>query len=254
MFSCMVSFLYYHLNVGSDRVDVLWSGLVQGLRLLLTGDPVVWEVIACTAQVSGIAVLVSAVIGVPCGVLLGLLHFPGKRLIQVLVYTGMGLPPVVVGLFVYLLLSRNGILAPLNLPGIPELFTPQAMIWAQIIIATPLVVGFTMAAVAGVDPDLGRQLQALGATRLQIAEAVVQEARLGVLVALVGGLGSVISEVGAVMMVGGNIEGYTRVLTTAIMLETRRGNFDLALGLGMVLLLLSFLVNLVVSQLQGQHV
>ena len=128
------------------------------------------------------------------------------------------------------------------------------MIWAQIIIATPLVVGFTMAAVAGVDPDLGRQLQALGATRLQVAEAVVQEARLGVLVALVGGLGSVISEVGAVMMVGGNIEGYTRVLTTAIMLETRRGNFDLALGLGMVLLLLSFLVNLVVSQLQGQHV
>jgi len=235
-------------------VDVLWSGLIQGLRLLLTGDPVIWKIIACTAQVSGIAVLVSAVIGIPFGVLLGLLHFPGKRLIQVLVYTGMGLPPVVVGLFVYLLLSRNGILAPLNLPGIPELFTPEAMIWAQIIIATPLVVGFTMAAVAGVDPDLGRQLQALGATRLQIAEAVVQEARLGVLVALVGGLGSVISEVGAVMMVGGNIEGYTRVLTTAIMLETRRGNFDLALGLGMVLLLLSFLVNLVVSQFQGQHV
>lgn len=233
-------------------METLWSGLTQGIQLLFTGDPIIWQVIARTAHVSGVALLFSALIGIPLGVVLGLMHFPGKRLIQALIYTGMGLPPVVVGLAVYLLLSRSGILAPLGLSGIPELFTPQAMIWAQIIIATPLIVGFTMAAVAGVDPDLRRQLQALGATRLQIAAALVQEARLGVLVAVVGGLGSVISEVGAVMMVGGNIDGYTRVLTTAIMLETRRGNFDLAIGLGMVLLLLSFLVNLTMSQFQGK--
>lgn len=233
-------------------METLWSGLTQGIQLLFTGDPIIWQVIVRTAHVSGVALLFSALIGIPLGVVLGLMHFPGKRLIQALIYTGMGLPPVVVGLAVYLLLSRSGILAPLGLSGIPELFTPQAMIWAQIIIATPLIVGFTMAAVAGVDPDLRRQLQALGATRLQIAAALVQEARLGVLVAVVGGLGSVISEVGAVMMVGGNIDGQTRVLTTAIMLETRRGNFSLAIGLGMVLLLLSFIINYGVTQLQGK--
>lgn len=230
---------------------MIWTGLREGIRLLLGGDPYLWQIIALSGRVSGIALLVSAVIGVSVGALLGLARFPGRRLAQAAVYTGMGLPPVVVGLAVYLLLSRSGPLGSLNLAFIPSLFTPGAMVIAQVIIATPMVVGFTMAAIAGVEPDLRQQVQALGATRLQAALAVLREARLGVLVSLIAGLGSIISEVGAVMMVGGNVEGSTRVLTTAILLETRRGNFDLAIGLGVVLLTLSFGINLVAAQLQG---
>ena len=230
----------------------LIQGLQEGLRLLFSGDPMLWEIILLSARVSGIALLISAVLGIPSGAALGLVKFPGKRLIQAVIYTGMGLPPVVVGLAVYLLLSRSGILGPLNLPWVPELFTVPAMIVAQVIIATPLVAGYTMSSVAEVDPALRLQVRSLGASRMQVVLAVLREARLGVVVALVGGLGSIISEVGAVMMVGGNIEGSTRVLTTAIMLEARRGNFDLAIGLGLVLLLLAFLINVGAAQLQGK--
>ena len=222
----------------------VWAGIVEGLRMFFAGDPVLWEIILLSARVSGIALLISAVIGIPFGAFLGLVKFKGRRLIQAVIYTGMGLPPVVVGLAIYLLLSRSGIVGPLNWPWVPELFTVPAMILAQVVIATPLVVGYTMSAVADVSLDLRLQLQSLGATRLQVTTAVLREARLGVIVALVGGFGSIISEVGAVMMVGGNVEGSTRVLTTAIMLESRRGNISLAIGLGMVLLLLSFLIKL----------
>ena len=233
-------------------MDALGSGLKEGLRLLLSGDPYLWEVILLSAKVSGIALCISALIGIPLGAFLGLAHFPGRRIAQALVYTGMGLPPVVVGLAVYILLSRKGILGPMNLSWVPELFTVPAMILAQVIIATPLVIGYTMSSVAEVDPNLRLQVRALGATPLQITWAILREARQGVLVALVGGLGSIISEIGAVMMVGGNIEHSTRVLTTAIMLETRRGNFDLAIGLGVVLLLCAFIINLAATQLQGK--
>jgi len=228
------------------------DGFLQGLRLLFSGDPMLWQIILLSARVSGVALVISAVLGIPLGTLLGLIRFPGKRLVQAVIYTGMGLPPVVVGLAVYLLLSRSGVLGPLNLPWIPDLFTVPAMILAQVIIATPLVAGYTMSAVTEVSPDLRLQVRALGADRAQLILAVLREARLGVVVALVGGLGSIISEVGAVMMVGGNVEGSTRVLTTAIMLEARRGNFDLAIGLGMVLLLLAFVINVGAAQLQGK--
>jgi len=233
-------------------MDSVWDGIIDGLRMLLTGDPALWEIILLSLQVSGVALLISAVLGLPGGALLGLRRFPGKRIAQALVYTGMGLPPVVAGLAVYLLLSRSGILGPLNWPWVPELFTVPAMILAQVIIATPTVAGYTMSAVAGVSPDLRVQLQALGATPAQVTLAVLREARLGVVVALVGGLGSIISEVGAVMMVGGNIEGSTRVLTTAIMLQTRQGDYGLAVGLGLVLLLISFAINAAATQLQGK--
>jgi tungstate transport system permease protein len=163
----------------------------------------------------------------------------------------MGFPPVVIGLFVYILLSRSGPLGTLTFPFIPDLFTPGAMILAQTIISFPLVAGFTMAAVMGVDPNLRTQMLSLGATKRQAALTVLTEARLGVIVAIAAGFGSIISEVGAVMLVGGNIEGRTRVLTTAIVLETRKGNFDLALLLGVVLLLLAFFANLIMLRLQG---
>ena len=209
------------------------------------------EVILLSMQVSGIALLISALIGIPLGAVMGLTRFWGRRLLVVVVYTGMGLPPVVVGLFVYLMLSRSGPLGALNWPWLPALFTPAAMIVAQIIIATPLVAGFTMAAVMGVNPELRQQIAALGATPFQRTLTILTEARMGVIVAIVAGFGGIISEVGAVMLVGGNIDHKTRVLTTAIVLETRKGDFSLAIALGVVLLMLAFISNLFMMQLQG---
>lgn len=189
----------------------------------------------------------STVLGIPLGTWLALRRFPGKRIFTAFIYTGMGLPPVVVGLVVYLFLSRSG---PFG--GLGWLFTMPAMIIAQFIIATPIIVGVTMSSVMGVDPALRPQLKALGATEWQATLAQLFEARFGVIVGLVAGFGSIISEVGAVMLVGGNIDGHTRVLTTAIVLETRRGNFALALALGIILLAISFATNMSLVLLQSK--
>ena len=210
------------------------------------------EIILLSLKVSGIALLLCALIGIPVGIWMGLTRFSGRKLVTAILYTGMGFPPVVIGLFVYLLLSRNGLLGGLNSPFLPQLFTPGAMILAQTIIAFPLVAGFTMAAVMGVDPNLRLQVLSLGATKSQAALAVLHEARVGVIAAIVAGFGSIISEVGAVMLVGGNIEGRTRVMTTAIVLETRKGNFELALTLGIILLGITFIANLAILRLQGR--
>ena len=210
------------------------------------------EIILLSLQVSGIALLFSTLIGIPLGAFMGLARFSGRRLVIALLYTGMGFPPVVIGLFVYVLLSRSGVLGSLNWSWLPVLFTPTAMILAQTIIAFPLVAGFTMAAVMGVEPQLRQQVLALGATRRQAAWTILREARVGVIVSIIAGFGSIISEVGAVMLVGGNIEGRTRVLTTAIVLETRKGDFSLALALGAVLLGITFVTNLAMLRLQGK--
>jgi tungstate transport system permease protein len=209
------------------------------------------EIVLLSLRVSGTALVFSTLIGIPVGVWMGLSRFIGRRLVIALLYTGMGFPPVVIGLFVYLLLSHSGPLGRLSLSWVPDLFTPGAMVLAQTIISFPLVAGFTMAAVMGVDPKLRQQVRSLGATDWQTAWAVLLEARLGVIVSVVAGFGSIISEVGAVMLVGGNIEHKTRVLTTAIVLETRQGDFDLALALGAVLLGISFMTNTIVLRLQG---
>jgi tungstate transport system permease protein len=227
-------------------------GLVQAFRLIIIRDPALFEIVALSIRVSGTALLFSTLIGIPLGALMGLSRFVGRRLVIALLYTGMGFPPVVVGLFVYLMLSRSGPLGQLNWPLIPSLFTPAAMVVAQSIISFPLVAGFTMAAVMGVDPQLRQQVQALGATRWQTTLTVLMEARIGVIVSVIAGFGSIVSEVGAVMLVGGNIEHSTRVLTTAIVLETRKGNFDLAMAIGVVLLGLSFLTNVAMLYLQGR--
>ena len=221
--------------------------------MIVTKDPSLLEIVALSLRVSGTALLFSTLIGIPLGAALGLSRFAGRRLVVALLYTGMGFPPVVVGLFVYLMLSRNGPLGQLGWPVIPSLFTPAAMAVAQCIISFPLVAGFTMAAVMGVDPQLRHQVQALGATRWQTTLTVLMEARVGVVVSVIAGFGSIISEVGAVMMVGGNIEHRTRVLTTAIVLETRKGTFDLAMALGVILLGLSFLTNVSMLALQGKR-
>lgn len=219
---------------------------IEGILRAL-GEPALLEVVSLTFQVTGLALLIATVVGVPMGAVIGLTRFPGKRLVTLVLYTGMGLPPVVVGLFVYLLLSRNGLLGTLD-----WLFTPSAMVVAQTIIAFPLVAALTMSAVEGVDPDLRLQVRALGATRWQTGWTVLREARIGLTAAIVAAFGGIISEVGAVMLVGGNIEGQTRVLTTAIVLSTRQGDFALAMALGIVLLALALGANAVLLQLQGR--
>jgi len=228
-------------------VNEILRGFGEAFRLIATGNAELFEIIALSLRVSGVALVISVVIGVPLGTLLGLVRVPGRGAITVGLYTGMGLPPVVVGLFVYLMLSRSGPFGSLG-----WLFTPKAMIVAQSIIALPLVAGLTLTAVQAVDPVLRVQVRSLGATALQEAWAVIIEARIGVVAAIVAAFGGIISEVGAVMLVGGNIEGKTRVLTTAIVLNTRVGEFALAIALGVILLSLAFIANIALLKLQGK--
>ncbi|HRQ36847.1 MAG TPA: ABC transporter permease [Chloroflexota bacterium] len=227
-------------------MDILVQVFQNAIQLLFSFDPELMGIVGLTLRVTGFALLFAMLIGIPIGVGLGLVgRIPVAGCLLPLIYTGMGLPPVVVGLWVYLLLSNQGPLGSLG-----WLFTPSAMVLAQTIIALPLVVGLTLTAVRAADPMLHLQVRSLGATRVQLAWTVLRETRLGLMAAIVAAFGSIISEVGAVMLVGGNIQGETRVLTTAIVLETRRGNFALALALGIILLGLAFVTNLVLYELQ----
>lgn len=205
------------------------------------------EIVQRSLEVTLTALTISTLIGIPVGTWFALNRFPGKRILTAFIYTGMGLPPVVVGLAVYLMLSRSGPFGDLG-----WLFNFEAMIVGQVILATPLIIGVTLSAVNSVDPGLRPQLRALGATRSQAIWGMLYEARFGLIVGLVAGFGSIISEVGAVMLVGGNIEGRTRVLTTAVVLETQRGNFDVAMALGLILLTISFVTNAMLVLLQGR--
>ncbi|MGH2534415.1 MAG: ABC transporter permease [Thermomicrobiales bacterium] len=226
----------------------LWNGLIEAIRLLATGDRDVWEVVLLSLRVSLTAMVVSLLIGVPIGSALALTRFPGRLLVVGLVHTGMGLPPVTVGLIVSLVLWRNGPLGQLRL-----LYTPTAMAIAQAVIATPIVIGLTIAALQGLDPRYRLQLLALGASRVQAMWWMWREARLPILAAVMVGFGAVISEVGAAMMVGGNVKGETRVLTTATVLEVGRGNFDVAVALSIVLLVLTYTVNLTLTLIQQRR-
>jgi tungstate transport system permease protein len=228
-------------------METIFEALEEAIRLILALDPAVLEIAERSLYVTAVALAISTLAGVPLGTLLALVRFPGKSIITTIIYTGMGLPPVVVGLVVFLFLSRSGPFGELG-----WLFTTRAMIVAQIIIATPLVIGVTMSSVAAIDPALRQQMRVLGATRLQVTWVQLWEARYGVIVGIVAGFGSIISEVGAVMLVGGNIDGRTRVLTTAIVLETRQGKFDIALALGIILLAISFLANGALVALQAR--
>jgi tungstate transport system permease protein len=215
------------------------------LRAFSSSDLI--EIVALTLRVTGTALLLSTIAGVPLGALIGLAKFQGKNIVRAVLYTGMGLPPVVAGLVVYLMLSRSGPLGTLE-----WLFTPSAMIFAETLISLPMATGLTMTSVESVNPDLRRQVIALGATRGQTAFTILTESRIGVTAAIVAAFGSIISEVGAVMLVGGNIAGQTRVLTTAIVLDTRTGDFSLALALGAILLTITFVVNVALMRLQGK--
>jgi len=222
------------------------EALLSAVRLLLTLDLELYRIIGLSLLVSGSAVVLAALCGVPLGTWLGLKPLSRVRVITVIVYTLMGLPPVVAGLVVYLLLSRRGWLGFLNL-----LFTVEAMILVQTLLALPIVVGLTAIAVRGKGKDIRDTVLVLGADRRLLLRTLVREARYGIMGAVIAAFGRAVAEVGAVMMVGGNIEGHTRVLTTAIVLETRKGNFALAVALGIILLLLALLVNSILYRLQS---
>ena len=229
-------------------MGLIGEGVVQAFRLLFTGDAEVWRITLLSLQVSGAATLLSLLAGIPAGTALALTRFPGRALVVSLVNTGMGLPPVVVGLFVTILLWRNGVLGALEL-----LYTPSAMVLAQFVIAAPIVTGLSLAAVQQIPERFRLQMLGLGASRLQMTWVLLKEARLPMLAALMAGFGGVISEVGASMMVGGNVRGSTRVLTTATVLETGKGDFDVAIALSLILLGITFLVNWALTWIQQRR-
>lgn len=229
-------------------MDLIVQGIKQAFLLITTLDPEVLGITLLSLKISGTATLISLLIGVSTGTVVALTRFPGRKFVVSLINTGMGLPPVVVGLFVTIFLWRNGPLGFLEI-----LYTPTAIILAQTIIATPIVTGISLAAMQQLPQNLRLQILALGANRLQMIWMLIREARLPLLAAVMAGFGGVISEVGASIMVGGNIKGYSRVLTTATVMESSRGNFDIAIALSIILLLLAYLITLVLTQIQQRE-
>jgi len=226
-------------------MELIWQGFLEAIRLIVSGDPAVLQITWLSIRVSGSATLLSLLVGIPAGVALALGRFPGRGLMIALVNTGMGLPPVVVGLFVSVFLWRSGPFGLLEL-----LYTPTAIVIAQFVIAAPIVTGLTVAAMQQLNPKLRLQFIALGASRWQMLWLLMREARLPLFAAVMAGFGGGISQVGASMMVGGNLLGQTRVLTTATVLETGKGNFDVAIALSVILLILVFGVNYLLTWVQ----
>ena len=229
-------------------MELIWQGVAKAGELIFGLDAEVWGITWLSLQISSGATAISLLLGIPLGITLALARFPGRSLCAAAVNTGMGLPPVVVGLFVSMLLWRSGPLGFLEL-----IYSPAAMVLAQVIIAFPIVAGLTMASFQSLDPKLTLQLLGIGASRAQLLWLLCREARLPLLAAVMAGFGGVISEVGASMMVGGNIRGQTRVLTTATVLETGKGNFDMAIALSVILLTLTFAINFFLTHIQQRE-
>ena len=219
-------------------MEILIQGLKEGFLLIWQMDAEIVDVTLLSLQVSLTALVLSALIGIPLGAALALTKIRGKQVILNTVYTLMGLPPVLAGLLVYLLLTSRGLLGQYEL-----LFTPSAMVIAQVLLAAPIVCGLTARAVLALNQEVYDTAATLGATRRQATVSIMREARMGIIAALTTALGRVIAEVGAVMLVGGNIRWSTRVLTTSIVLETRMGNFSTAIAIGIILLTISFAIN-----------
>ncbi len=226
-------------------MDLIYEGIKQAIILIFAFDPEVMGITLLSLKVSGTATFISLFFGISIGTLVALTQFPGKKVAVSLINTGMGLPPVVVGLFVTIFLWRSG---PLGFLGI--LYTPMAIIIAQSVIATPIVMGITLASMQQLPKKLRLQTLALGATPLQSVWVLIKEARLPLLAAVMAGFGGVISEIGASIMVGGNIKGYTRVLTTATVMETGKGNFEVAIALSIILLVMAYCINYILTHIQ----
>jgi tungstate transport system permease protein len=229
-------------------MELIWQGLLKAAELVFGLNGEVWSITWRSLQISGCATFISLLIGMPLGIALALARFPGRGATVALINTGMGLPPVVVGLFISIFLWRSGPLGFMEL-----IYTPTAMVIAQVIIAFPIVAGLTMAGFQSLDPKLALQLLGIGASKIQLLWLLCKEAKLPLLAAVMAGFGGVISEVGASMMVGGNIRGQTRVLTTATVLETGKGNFEIAIALGLILLGLTFAINLLLTRIQQRE-
>jgi len=229
-------------------MGLIWDGFTSALRLIWNRDPETMEIVWLSLRVSLTATVVALLLGLPIGMLIAVGRFPGRKLLLAVVNTGMGVPPVVAGLFVTLLLWRSGPFGAAEL-----LYTPTAMIIAQAFIATPLVAGISTAALQQVDPEFRTQMLGLGAGRFRSLFEVAREARLPLLAAVMAGFGGVISEVGAAMLVGGNIKHQTRVLTTAAVQQTAMGNFGAAIAYGLILLVIAFLVVLVLTLAQQRQ-
>ncbi len=228
-------------------MESILSSLGSAISLIRHLNSELLGIILLSLEVSSIALGIATVVGLPVGAVLGLKRFPARDLAISAVNTFMGLPPVVVGLFLYLMLSRRG---PLGFMGL--LYSPSAMIIAQTILAIPIVTALCHSAIVGVDPIIRQAARTLGATPAQETTAIIKEARDGILSAIIAAFGRVMAEVGAILIVGGNIAGYTRVMTTTIALETDKGNFELALALGIILLAISFLVNISLHLVQNK--
>jgi tungstate transport system permease protein len=226
-------------------MDSILEGFKKALFLIFNLDRELLNIILLSLKVSGTALIISTALGLPVGALTGFKKFPGRGIIMTILNTFMGLPPVVVGLFVYLLLSRRG---PLGFVAL--LYSPSAMIIAQSILAFPIVAALSHSAIIKIDPLIKRASLTLGATPFQVTTAMMREARYGIMAGIIAALGRVMAEVGAIIIVGGNIAGYTRVMTTTIALETDKGNFELALALGVILLMLSLIINMALYLIQ----
>jgi tungstate transport system permease protein len=229
-------------------MDIIWQGIKRAAILIFTGNREIYDILFLTLKVSGSAVFFSMLLGIPVGVLVGLNKFTLKRLVIAIINTGMGLPPVAAGLIVALSIWRSGPFGFLEL-----MYTPAAMVIAQVLIATPIIAGITLAAVQQIDPKLRQQALSLGANRFQVFCILIREARLPALAAIMAGFGGIISEVGAVTIVGGNIKGETRVLTTATVQMVRMGNFAVAIALVVILLILAFGVNFLLTLIQQKE-
>ena len=226
-------------------MENVWLGLTGSLGLLTDSQGDVYKITFLSLKVSGIATLLSVILGMPLGIWLAFKEFPGKKIANSMVNFGMGLPPVVVGLVVSLALWRYGPLGELGL-----MYTVWAMIIAQAIIASPIVAALSCSAIVGLPPNLKPQLLSLGATRYQAAWLLIKEARFGLMAAVIAGFGRVISEVGASLMVGGNVKGETRVLTTATVMEVGKGNYDIAISLSLILLFVAYSIVMALTYLQ----
>ena len=226
-------------------MELLLEGLKKALEMILSGDREILEITLLTLRVSITAVLISTLIGIPAGMFLGLARFPGRKFVLAIINIGMGLPPVVAGLWITLFLWRSGPLGELS-----WLYTPTAIILAQILVSLPIVTALTSTAFQQINPKLILQVKALGATRMQLYWILMKEVKLAILAAIIAGFGRVIAEVGAAMMVGGNISGETRILTTSIVMEVSKGNFDIALALSFILMTLAFIITFSLTYLQ----
>lgn len=230
-------------------MEFIIEGFRKAVGLILSGNPEIFSIARLSLTVSLLATLIAVAAGVPLGAWIAVKRFPLKKLLIALVNTGMGLPPVVAGLVVMLFLARSGPLGFLN-----WLYTPKGMIMAQVVIALPIITALTISAMQSVDRRFYRQVLALGATEWQAILVCLRELRLTMVAAVIAGFGRLVAEVGAVMIVGGNIRHQTRMLTTATVMETQMGNFDMAIAIGLVLLALGFVVNLALTLIQQNKV